>query len=270
MKLSIIIVNYFSGNLVRQSLKKLFGQNFDFKWEVIVVDNSPEERLGEKLLPAFPLVKYISLEENLGFASGNNIGLREARGEILLILNPDIFVTPSSLEGMMDYLEFKREAGVVAPQLLNPDGSIQYSCHHFPKWFMPILRRTFLGNFSWAKKYLDYYEMKYWDHMSEKEVDWAMGACLMVRRDGLEKVGYMDDGFFLYFEDTDWCRRFWSSGLKVIYLPQAKMFHFHKRASKFPVIFSLLHRPSRAHIKSALRYFWKWRTCAWTAEKADV
>lgn len=270
MKLSIIIVNYFSGNLVRESLKKLFGQNFDFDWEVIVVDNSPEEGIGAKLRQEFPEIQYVPVRYNSGFAAGNNIGLKLSRGDFLLILNPDIFAVESSLESMISYLDSNRGVGLVAPQLLNPDGSIQYSCHHFPKWFMPILRRTFLGNFFWAKKYLDYYEMKYWDHLSEKDVDWAMGACLMVRRDAMEKVGYMDDGYFLYFEDTDWCRRFWRSGLKVVYLPQAKMFHFHKRASKFPVVFSFLHRPSRAHIKSALRYFWKWRICAWTAERADV
>lgn len=270
MKLSIIIVNYFSKNLVRESLKKLFGQNFCFEWEVIVVDNSPREGLGKKIVSEFPHVKHVASEKNLGFAAGNNIGLRQAKGDFLLILNPDIFVGESSLESLMSYLDSNRGVGLIAPQLLNPNGSIQYSCHHFPKWFMPILRRTFLGNFVWAKKYLDYYEMKYWDHLSEKEIDWAMGACLMVRRDAMEKVGHMDDGYFLYFEDTDWCRRFWRAGFKVMYLPQAKMFHFHKRASKFPVIFSVFNKPSRAHIKSALKYFWKWRNSSLTAGKAGI
>lgn len=262
MKLSIVIVNYRSGNLVRESLKVLHRNKPEFAFEVIVVDNSCDGDFGRRLKEEFPDANYISLGENTGFARGNNIGIKSAKGEYILILNPDIIITPLCLELMLSYLEKDSGIGIVAPQLLNPDGSAQVSCHRFPRWFTPILRRTILGNFSRARKHLYYYEMRDLDRQNVSEVDWVMGACLMMRAKTLEEVGYFDERFFLYFEDTDLCRRFKDRGCRVVCIPSAKMFHFHKRASSGrPILFSLFHKPSREHIKSAFKYFWKYRKC---------
>jgi GT2 family glycosyltransferase len=124
-----------------------------------------------------------------------------------------------------------------------------------------IYRRTFLGKMGFAKKHLDWFLMKDYDHKSIKEVDWLMGSALMVSRKAVEKVGLMDPHFFMYMEDVDWCRRFWENGYKVIYNPESKMFHYHgKGSAKGGVLRSVLsNKLTWIHISSAIKYFWKYR-----------
>ncbi len=246
--------------MLRECLKVLHKQEFPFESEIIVVDNSPSEGLERKLKEQFPRVIYMSSQGNEGFARANNRGIGKAQGEYLLILNPDCIVMPLSIHTMIEYLDLHPDTGIVAPQLLNPDGSIQYSCHQFPTWYMPLARRTLLGNTSWGKDYIRDYDMEEWDHTTVKDIDWAMGACLLVRTELIREVGGFDERYFLYFEDTDLCKSFWKRGYKVTYIPQAKVFHFHERASKgLPTLLSIFNPASRAHIASWVKYFLKYR-----------
>lgn len=261
MKLSILLLNYKTGNLTRECLKALYACALPFSFEVIVIDNSPQERLGELLKEQFPSVRYVPCMRNSGFAAGNNEGIRNARGEYILILNPDIIITPGSIEILLEYLDRNDDVGIAAPQLLHPNGSLQYSCHRFPKWYMPLVRRTMLERTRWGARYLVEYDMREWDHAHAKNVDWVMGACMMARASRLCEVGGFDERFFLYFEDTDICRAMGEKGYKVAYVPGAKVFHFHGRASKnVSVPLSVLSPASRAHIASWIRYFLKYRS----------
>ncbi|MFH1173129.1 MAG: glycosyltransferase family 2 protein [bacterium] len=259
MDLSIIILNYKAKGLVKQCLKGIKLLNLGLKYEVIVVDNHSGDSSVTMIKEQFPWVKLVEAERNCGFAAGNNLGIKEAVGKYVMILNPDITVLEGAIETMYEYMEKNPLVGISGPKLINPDGTVQYSCYHFPGFMVPIYRRTFLGNLPWAKKTLRHYLMKDWAHDADREVDWLLGACLFVRKSALDKVGLLDERFFLYFEDVDWCRRFWQAGFKVSYLAEAEMVHYHQRLSaENPGWRGLFSNMTRIHIASWIKYFAKY------------
>jgi GT2 family glycosyltransferase len=246
--------------LVRQCLKGIYEVEPNLKYEIIVVDNNSHDHTPEMVKENFPDVKVIQSPGNLGFAQGNNLGIKEARGRYILILNPDITVTRGSLERLVGYMDANPRVGLLAPQLLNPDKSIQFSCYRFPSLGVPFYRRTPLGKLPYGKKVIAWYLMSDWDHGSTREVDWCLGASLMARTSSVEQVGLLDKRYFMYFEDADWCRRFWQAGFKVVYIPEVKMIHYHIRQSAdVPWFFGAFQKISRIHMASALKYFWKFR-----------
>ncbi|NIP33169.1 glycosyltransferase [Candidatus Saccharibacteria bacterium] len=260
MDLSLIILNYKTVGLTRQCLKSIRLANPDLDYEVIVVDNDSGDGVAKMLEEQFPEVKFIASSHNSGFAGGNNQGIEKAQGRYIHILNPDITVSPGSLEKMVQYMEEHPDVGILAPQLLNPDKSVQYSCYRFPKPSVPIYRRTPLGKTERGKKVIDWYLMKDWDHNNTREVDWCLAASVMVRKAAIEQVGLLDEQYFMYFEDCDWSRRFWQAGYKVVYFPEAKMVHYHVRQSAdVPWFLGLFQKISRIHIASAIKYFIKFR-----------
>jgi len=260
--LSIIIVNYNQKNLLKQSLKGINLVKPKLDYEIIVVDNASKDG-SQEMLNEFKIYglkfKVILSYQNKGFAAGCNLGIKESKGDYLLILNPDIVVLENSIENLYKFMEKNTQVGICGPKLLNPDKSIQFSCYRFPQWYIPIIRRTFLGKFSWAKKRLDHYLMTDFNHQENKEVDWLLGACLMIRKKALEEVGLFDERFFLYFEDVDLSRRMKLAGWKVFYLASSEMFHYYQRTSaEQEGIFALFSKITWIHISSALKYFLKW------------
>ena len=260
MDLSIIILNYKSQGLTRQCLRGIKSANIELAYEVIVVDNCSGDMSPKSLQKEFTDIKIIALPKNKGYAAGNNAGIRQAQGKYVLILNPDVAVFPRSMEKLVQFMNEHQEVGIAGPKLINPDGTIQSSCYRFPAWHTPILRRTPLGKVSWARKYLDKYLMKDFDHQSSCPVDWLLGACLIVRRQALDKVGLLDENYFLYIEDTDWCRRFWENGYQVYYIANIELVHYHKRESaSTPGIGGIFSYPTRIHIKSFIHYLKKFK-----------
>ena len=259
MDVSIIILNYKQKGLVKQCVKGILQSHINVSYEIIVVDNHSHDGCIEMLREIFPQVITLASEKNKGFAYGNNLGIQKSRGKYIVIINPDIAFTDNVIENMIAYMEKNKNAGIVAPKLINPDGTIQYSCRRFPKIFTPILRRTFLGNFSFAKKWLNAYLMEDWDHNSNKKVDWIFGAIFMIRKEFLKKVGLFDERFFLYFEDCDLCRRFWEKNYEVWYLADIELTHYHQRLSgQKNGILSIFDKATRIHIASAIKYFAKY------------
>lgn len=260
MDLSIVILDYKSKGLVRQCVKtiKLFAPRCDF--EIIVVDNASEQGTAAMVRREFPEVTMIESPRNLGYAAGNNLGLARAKGRYVLILNPDITVRPGAIEAMIAYMERHPDIGILGPRLMHPDGSVDESCYRFPEPMIPVYRRTPLGKSSAGRRALGRYLMADHDHRANADVDWLLGAVLMVRREALAKVGPLDERYFLYFEDTDWCRRFWAAGYRVVYLAEVEMVHYHERLSaKSYWLTGLFHKATRIHITSCLKYFAKWR-----------
>ncbi len=209
----------------------------------------------------WPEVKFSLFKKNTGYANIVNVGLQKASGDYLLVLNADIIVEKDSLKKMMEYLSVNQKVGLLGPQLLNFNGTIQESCFRFHRLLTIVYRRTFLGKTGWGKKELDRFEMKDFDHRSIREVDWLLGAAMMLKRQALKEVGFMDERFFLYFEDTDWCLRFWKKGWSVVYFPEAGMHHYHGRLSKKTrgVADLFFNKYTWIHIFSAMKYFWKYR-----------
>jgi len=260
LELSIIILNYKMRGLVKNCLKAILESEIKVQYELIVVDNNSGDGVEEMIKERFPQVKFIQTNANLGMGGGNNAGIREAQGKYVLILNPDIFVFPNSLQRMIDFAKTREDIGALAPRLLNPDKSFQETCYRWHKIYTPIFRRTFFGRLGFGKKELRRFLMSDWDHGSTREVDWIQGSCLLIPKNVLDQVGLFDERFFMYFEDTDLCRRIQNAGYKNIYLAEAEVVHLHRRQSAdgglLKVIFNRL---TRIHIKSWLKYVLKWR-----------
>jgi N-acetylglucosaminyl-diphospho-decaprenol L-rhamnosyltransferase len=257
---SIIIVNYRTRGLVKQCLKSIRRVGLAPTYEIFVVDNDGAETMRTMLREEFPEVKGIIMKKNVGFAAANNAAMREAKGRYIFILNPDTELLPGAIEKMLLAMEQNPDIGILAPKLVHPDRSPQESVHRFPSPMVPIFRRTPLGRLAKAKAELDRYFLRDAKKDQPMEVDWAVGAALFVRRSAIEKVGMFDERYFLYFEDTDWARRFWEQGWKVVYWPLAEVLHYHRRESADGAWFTgLLNRVTRYHIASAVKYFLKWK-----------
>ncbi len=260
MDLSIIIVSYNNKNLLRESLKCLKKANVSLPYEIIVVDNASCDGTVKMLRFEFPEVRIIASSKNLGFAAGNNLAAAQARGNKILFLNPDIVVTHGSVEKLAAYLDAHPECGLVGPKLLNPDGTLQYSAFRFPSFFTPVFRRTPLGLLPFGKRHLRNYLMMDWNHNETREVDWLLGSALMMRKSDYGRVARFDERFFLYFDDCDLARQIWQKCKKVVYLPLSQMMHFHRRESAhLGFLKGFFHKPTREHIKSWIKYFWKYR-----------
>ncbi|MEA3248742.1 MAG: glycosyltransferase family 2 protein [Patescibacteria group bacterium] len=259
MDVSIIILNYRSRGLVKQCVKTIRLYPTDCSYEIIVVDNDSGDGVKEVLAENFPEVKFVASPKNIGYAGGNNLGIEEARGRYVLIMNPDITVRPGSIDGMVRFMDRNADVGVMGPKLLHPDGSVDHSCYRFPKWITPIFRRTPFGRLPVGKKEVGRYVMSDYDHENTRDVDWLLGAVLMVRKSAMDSVGTLDDRYFLYFEDTDWCRRFWDAGYRIVYYTGTTMVHYHARLSaQVPWMLGPLSRSTRTHIVSCVKYFRKW------------
>lgn len=255
MDLSIVIVNYKSKEKIKKCLESiLLADLSSLNWELIVVENDSGDDLND-LIFDFKNAKLIKSDKNLGMGGGNNLGIKVAQGEFILILNPDTEIKPTAIKTLFNYIKENKDVYIVGPKLLNPDLSLQHSCSYFPRPWTPIFRRTFIGKF--FQKHLDWFLMKDFDHKSTREVDWLMGSCLLIR--GNDFDGF-DERFFMYFEDIDVCRRAWHYGKKVVYHPEAEVIHHHARESaKKPWYLGVIKsKLTREHIKSWFRYFLKW------------
>lgn len=259
MLLSIIIVNYNMGALVKACVESLLPQINLKETEIIVVDNNSKDETVALLRSDFPEISVIDNQVNVGLAAGVNRGIAAAKGKYDLILNPDIIALPRSIKTLLEFMEKNPKVGVAGAQLLSPNGKIQTSCFRFYKPMTIIYRRTHLGKTTAGKQEIARFLMKDFNRERSRTVEWIMGACMMVRSSAIKEVGGMDERFFLYFEDVDWCRRFWRSGWQVMYVPAAQCSHFHQRSSEGGLLRLLTSPSARAHIASAIKYFSKYR-----------
>lgn len=252
---SVIIVNYRTEEYLPACLESLKKAASSSGIEVILIDNSRGGGAARILKEYFLDAKLIENERNLGYAGAVNQGLAlSSDSEFVFVVNPDTVAEEASIDKLVEFMRAHPDAGIVGPKLMNPDGTIQLSCRRFYTLKTILLRRTFLGkvfkNSTAVKRHL----MMEWDHASIREVDWILGAAMMVRRTAISEVGPMDDRFFLYFEDVDWCYRMKTFGWKVYYYPSSVLVHHYRRQSA-EVRFG---KAKRAHIESWLRFSEKW------------
>ncbi len=260
VELSIIITHYGNPDLLRVCIDSVKKNLKTICSEIIVSDSSTLEETELMMREDYPGISFLTSKENIGFSGTVNKGLDIAKGKYILILNGDVIVKEGSIEKLLEFIRNNPKVGIVGPQLLNFNETLQPSTFRFYTPLTILYRRTFLGKMKFAKKRLEEFTMKSFDHQSTKEVDWIMGSVLMTSRYALEKVGKMDSRFKLYFEDTDWCRQFWEKNFKVMYYPEAKMYHYHGKgsASKNVIQSLLFNRLAWIHIISAVKYFKKY------------
>ncbi len=258
--ISIIVVGYKSQQLLKYFFKSFEKVNVSAPHEFIVVDNASHDGTKEMIEKFHPQVTYIENTHNLGYAKACNIGMRAASGDYFLFLNPDIIVLPGSIEALQKYLEEHLDVAVVAPKLTKPSGLLQATCRRWPPFATPFYRLRRLASFKPIARRIADYLMEDYDHERPREVDWVIGGATMVRRSATTEVGMWDEQFFMYFEDADWCRRFWDKNYKVVYLATTSMFHYYgQESTESPSIRSIISsRTTRAHISSWLKYMRKY------------
>jgi len=223
--LSITICSWNTIEDTRACLQSLREAKNEANFEVIVVDNNSEDGSPIMVADEFPEFILLAQSKNLGFTGGHNLALQSAKGTHKALLNSDTVVHPGAIKALKDFMDSNPDAGIVGPKLLNPDGTLQYSCRRFPNPIAAAFRNTFLGRLFPKNKYTRDYLMQDWQHDDPREVDWVSGAALFIRGDCLSKIGLLDDQLFMFCEDVDWCKRAWQAGYKVKYLPQAVITH---------------------------------------------
>ncbi len=250
--LTIQIVNWNAREPLRQALRSIFTAPPPFPYEVIVLDNDSRDGSVQMVEKEFPQVRLLVSEQNLGFSKGHNLCARHARGKYLFILNPDTVVQAGALEKLVAFAEAHPEVGILGPRILNPDGSLQYSCRRFPNPVAALFRNTPLGKLFPNNPYTRDYLMTDWDHSSVREVDWVSGAALFIRKQVYEQLGGFDEQFFMYCEDMDLCYRAWQAGCKVVYYPEAVIYHAIGRSTDL-----VANKMIRTFHQSMYRYYKK-------------
>jgi GT2 family glycosyltransferase len=254
--LSIIIVNWNVKALLRQCLQSLLGDSEEsgFPTEIIVVDSASTDGSPDMVSREFPQVHLIASQENLGYARGNNTGAAAARGRYLFLLNPDTVVERGTLARLVTYMDSQPAVGVLGPQLLWPDGTIQSSRRRFPTVGSLFWESTLLGQWFPDNPYSRRYHLADQPADQPQVVDWVVGAALLIRREAWLQVGPLEEGFFMYFEETDWCRRSAAAGWQSHYLPAAWITHYEGKSSE-QVLAARTLRFQRSKIRYTRKYF---------------
>lgn len=252
--LSIIIVNWNTKDLLIQCLKSLEQTLQRLKMEVFVVDNGSVDGSVKSVREKFPGAIVIQNPMNLGFAKANNQALSLSKGKYTLLLNPDTQVKEGAIETLKTFMDNHPEAGVAGAQFLNSDGSKQNSIANFPSLATELLNKSLLRWF--FPKTFPGKEIKYHEPI---EVESVIGACMMVRREAIGQVGLLDEDYFLFLEETDWCYRIKKAGWKVYHVPQAEVYHFQgKSAEKDKKRAKVEYYRSRYQFFKKNRGSWQW------------
>jgi len=259
--LSIVIVTYNHESEIGECLDAILNSSGDGQIEIIVIDNASrdntrviiQERINSNTDGRFTFLP-IFREDNTGFTFGTNLGLKNAKGEFIMLLNPDTIVDPDAFKLLMNYLKENYKTGIVAPQLLASDGTIQASCRNFPQrrdiiWHLAGLNLIFP-----TSKIFNHWKNADFSHQVEAKVGQPQGAALMTHRRALKDVGLLDETFSMFFSDVDWCKRFIEKSWNIVFFPVAKVTH-HQGTSihrnRIPMIWS-------SHL-SFIQYFQKYK-----------
>lgn len=225
MDLSIIIVNWNVKDLLKKCLESIYRETKGASFEIFVVDNASTDGSVEMVKQNFSQVKLTVNNKNLGFATANNQAIKISRGKYVLLLNPDTELIEDAFSIMIRRMDKHEEIGVLGPELLNSDRSLQPSVRRFPTLLSQSLillkMHRLLPNLKTFRKYF----ARDFDYSREQNVDQVMGACFMIRREALEKVGGLDENFYIWFEEVDYCKRIKDAGFSVVYTPKTKLIH---------------------------------------------
>jgi len=233
MDLSVIIVSHNTRELLALCLDSLLTNlaSSALGYEVIVVDNASRDQTVEMVGERFPQVQLLANEENLGFAAANTQGLKVGKGNYLLLLNPDTLVRGEALQLMLQFLVSHPRVGMVGPKLLYPDGRLQHSAFSFPTLPMIFLDFFPLNHRLINSRLNGRYPKALYEAGEPFPVDHPLGAAMMVRRETVDQVGPLDEGFFIYCEEIDWCMRVKEMGWEIFCLPQAEIVHYVGRST---------------------------------------
>ena len=232
MDVSIVIVNWNTKELLRDCLKSVFEQAGDVDCEIIVIDNASADGSVEMLKNDFPNVVLIENAENHGFAAANNQAMAIAKGRYVLLLNSDTVVLEDCIANIVSFADANPQTGVIGCRVLNADRTLQPTCFMFPSGLNMLLSSTYLYKLFPKSRFFGREQMMWWDASHVRDVDVVRGCFMLVRREAIEQVGVMDEQFFMYGEETDWCYRFKKNGWKVTFAPAGQIIHLGGASSR--------------------------------------
>lgn len=250
--LSIIIVSWNVADLLEACLKSIYDSDFGkYTLEVIVVDSGSQDDSVARVRSTFPQAKLVTQAENTGYTHSNNIGLEIAQGRFLFLLNPDTQVISNAMHQLVAFLDENPSIGIVGPHTLNADGSYQSTKRRFPTLITGLVESTWMQSIAPQHYFDDYYATDIGND-SISEVDWVQGSALLTRREVYSQIGGLDEGYVMYSEEMDWCKRAKIAGWSVVYFGHAYIMHHGGKSSEQVT--------ARKHIlfqESKLRYFRK-------------
>ena len=219
--------------------------------EILVVDNASADGTAEMIQEKFPQVKLIRSEENLGFSKGNNVGIRQAQGQYVALVNPDVIVFPGCMDALADFLDQNPRVGNVGPRVLNPDMTLQSTCRRSPTLWNNFCSASGLATKFKNTRFFAGEHMFYFPHDRTLAVDVLVGCFSFIRRQTFDEVGLLDENLFMYGDDVDWCRRCRKAGWQVVFYPGARAIHDRgKITAPYPVRFAVAQQRS-------LLYYWR-------------
>ena len=226
LDVSIIIVNWNTCQVTCDCLRSIYEQTKGIAFEIILVDNASSDDSVGKIRQEFPQVIFIENAENRGFAAANNQAMKMSKGRHILLLNPDTIILDGAIQKSLNFAEKNPEAAVIGIRNEKPDGALDMSCFQFASVKNLViscfgLQSLFPKNRLWGRE-----RYSWWDYLAIAEVDVVAGCYMLVRSDAIEQIGMLDEDYFMYGEEMDWCWRFKQKGWKVLYYPQAKIIHY--------------------------------------------
>jgi len=232
MDLSIIIVSWRVKDLLKDCLNSIYNKTENLDYEVFVVDNDSKDGTEEMIKQQFPKVNLIVNENNIGFAKANNQAIKISKGDYILLLNPDTKLVDNSIKKAYESMRINNQIGIIGCRMYNPDNTNQPSVRKFPTFFAMFLIMLKLHHLILNTKTMNDYLEKDFDYEKSQEVDQVMGAFFMINRKVIDSIGLLDQHYFIWFEEVDYCRRVKNSGFKIIYLSDCKIIHHYGQSFK--------------------------------------
>jgi GT2 family glycosyltransferase len=246
--ISVVIVGWNARHYLELCLESLAAAPPRRSIEIFVVDNASTDGSAEMIEARFPHVKLIRSSENLGFAKGNNVAIRQSQGRYIALVNPDVIVLPDCLDSLAGFLDQNPKVGNVGPRVLNPDRTLQCSCRRFPTLWNNFCSASGLATAFKGSRFFVGEHMFSFPHDRTMAVDILVGCFSMVRREAIAAVGLLDEDLFMYGDDVDWCRRCWNAGWQVVFYPVAEAIHDRgKITAPYPVRFAVAQQRSVIH-----------------------
>ncbi|NLD35717.1 MAG: glycosyltransferase family 2 protein [Desulfatiglans sp.] len=254
--ISIIIVSFNTRELTKECINCVKENSTGIDIEIIVVDNGSKDGSAEMIETDFSWVRLIRLKENRGFAGGNIPGMKIAKGRYILLLNSDAFIRKNTLEKTISYMDQHPDTGILGCKLTDPDGRMQPSARMLPGPLNKFLTITGLSDRYSKSRFFGRVDYTWWDHSYPLRVGWVVGAYFLIRRETMDSIGYLDDRYFLYFEEVDYCLAAKRSGWDVFYFPHTEIVHLGgKSAEKSDRTFS---ENGKQILKIRLESEWKY------------
>ncbi len=269
--ISVLIVSFNTRDRLRECLKAVAAQTGDIRHETVVVDNASHDGSADMVASEFPGVRLVRSVINLGFGNGNNLGLHQANGRYVVLLNSDALIPPATLSLALAHMEANLMVGMGGGRLLAPDGGWQPSARKFPSLLDEFLNLSGLAARYPQSRFFGRFDRTWADPAVTADVDWVPGAFAIIRRDLLDAIGFFDPRFFLYYEEVDLCRRIKDAGFAVRYWPDLVITHIGGESSKTMQDMSFTSTGSQLtlwRIRSQLLFYRKWQgpALAWSVK----